>query len=1105
MRHERRVWMTVVRGLLALIVTIWGIAPAGGQPAPPPPGPAAPAGPPAATASAAAPASGDAPPSGSSGADEAAGLERTEAAIERTEEKTRQVRALIAGNLAASVDPGRLFDVPLDDDAAIAVELKRLEAVTAQGALGAAAAPPPASSATPTTQAAPARSETPPTAAPEAPPVLAPSAAPEESPSSAPPPSPPSSGSTVPPALWRAQLELDEARMAFLSLSEDKRRALLAAHAGKAAAAKAGAQKTEQKLSQAEDKKRVAQAAQERALEAASLAKSEASKLLQEERARLLGIKVRQADYEAKLIHEERSLDERSEATLAWRRRVADHIKARQEGSADAFATDALYSELRRSLRRARESLSAAIGSAREGPQDVPMPGPDRLDTAGAEIDTAEYDKLREEAVRAGNRLAEHARALKWRRAKVLLEQIESLNHERLELLPFLTPSRKSTLTSFSADGFDQALGELRQVTLVLRYHVSALTHWVTEIDSGLSAGARGFFATLGVVKVLALLIALGWWRRRADRVLGRLQRRAEIKRGEGLVGVYGPGALWVLRRIRSPLEWWAAIAFALRLSGPVVENLLEVRLFWLVASWTLGGATAVLFLDAMAARRPPRVRSEIDVAALRLRSLRVLGRVIVTFGLILALSAELVGKGTLYSWVLSTCWFAAIPIALLFVGWWRSVIFDRLEPRQRRSAFARWVVKNRTGYRSFFAAASGGVYLLGLGAVRLGRDYLSGLTIVRRVLAYLFRREITKQAEEAPQLSPLPAKYRETFAPSRQTDDIVVTAADEELEEVASRIDAEGGGVFAIVGERGSGKTTLIRRLLKSHPASKHVECPPGDPVEVRRALLAALDLEDGAGDEEIRDRLQAMPEDNALILDDAHRLVRHTIGGLVELDRMLALARDSSNVCTWVFAFDASVFQLVERARGTRPLFDSVIQMKPWSEEGIAWLLESRTEACGLKPRFDHLVKGSMDGDEQSRAELVARTKTSYYRLLWDYSGGNPAVALHFWSRSLGIDAAGTVRAGLFSAPPTLDLERLPDTAAFVLRAIVRLDPAGLGDIVESTRLTMDQVRDALRYASFRGYVVSDSEGRVAIDWTWFRAVTRVLQRKHFLQGGA
>jgi hypothetical protein len=193
------------------------------------------------------------------------------------------------------------------------------------------------------------------------------------------------------------------------------------------------------------------------------------------------------------------------------------------------------------------------------------------------------------------------------------------------------------------------------------------------------------------------------------------------------------------------------------------------------------------------------------------------------------------------------------------------------------------------------------------------------------------------------------------------------------------------------------------------------------------------------------------------------------------------------------------------LERARGSRPLFDDVIVLRPWSEESIVELLTSRNAEAELDPGFeDLLTELPPDADEIDRAEALQKTEASYYRLLWDYASGNPAVALHFWRGSLGLNNKGEGKVRLFNAPGVEELETLPDSAVFVLRAIVQLGSAGVPEICAATSLPERQVRDALRYGSVRGYFDIEDE-RYHINWIWFRAITRFLFRRHLIFSGA
>ena len=223
--------------------------------------------------------------------------------------------------------------------------------------------------------------------------------------------------------------------------------------------------------------------------------------------------------------------------------------------------------------------------------------------------------------------------------------------------------------------------------------------------------------------------------------------------------------------------------------------------------------------------------------------------------------------------------------------------------------------------------------------------------------------------------------------------------------------------------------------------------------------------------------------------------------MGGLDEFDALLGIARRSSRHMAWVFAFDETLWRFFERARGARPLFDEVIYLSPWREEGIARLLITRSKTAKITPSFDRLLEGlPKDADETDLQEANERAATGYYRLLWDYADGNPGVALHMWRSSLGRSEDGETMVKLFSAPDEYELDALPDNAVFVLRAVLQLERAMPDDLERATMLSPARVEDALRHGLARGYL-REAAGRYHITWAWYRPITRLLRRRHLL----
>lgn len=991
--------------------------------------------------------------------------------ISSMQNSTAQIRALLAGTLDPAVPPNSLFEVPLDDEPAIDVETRRLTAIVRQLSPEAdteSQTDSDSQKVTIDTDKSAAQAE-----------------------------------DTIEERLLAARLELDAARLTFYELSKPKRSEILSQHEQRRTAVDT----TRQSVNQAKARAQQAEIDQKIALEAALRARSEAARLVAEEQARLLGIAKEQAELESKLSEQRAALEQRAEVALGLRRRVkellADKVRV------DPDAADALYTELRTFLRATRMSLSSAMFEVISG-LDVPGPGPDQLVDLPAEVDRTADKALREKAVKTEHDLEAMFRTLRWDSASQLYDETRGLNDDRLVLLRALSPAKRAALTGFQSAGWDQALAEVTQVTLVMRYHALTAWHWLTETVRGESRSTWSYLAVLATAgKWILLLAAFFWWRRRANETLKNWRTKAleDARRRRAVNTGWIESVASFALRVRGPVEW---LILVLGLHAALPEgasNQLEVQLLLVVLVWTIGGAVAVSILDAFARQDAEgQGTSTDDAASLRLRSLRVVGRTVVAFGLILSLTARMVGSGTIYDWVLSTCWIASLPVGLLLVAWWRAKVFTRIEARRKKNSLEAWIISRQSGGASFIAAFVGGVYLVVRGVLRVVRAWVSRFDITRRALAYLFRRGLDKLATDRPRalLHPLSQELFAALGPETSTAQTVASGAEEQIERIVARIREKGGGVFAIVGERGLGKTTTVNGVAKALSDVDVVSCPIGgiDELSVELARIAKLaataDLLDSAA------VLDAKDKDSGLIIDDAHRLIRPVIGGLEGFDRLLEAARHHSANCTWVFALDEVVWRFFERARGSKPVFDDVVWLEPWREEEIVELLTVRTVAAGIEPNFEELLVGTeLQGDEIDRREALDRVRTGYYRLLWDYASGNPGVALHMWRKSLGMSQDDRVYVKFFHTPDARELEELPDSTAFVLRATIQLEAALPQDIAMASMLGAAQVENALRYGLVRGYF-SETAGRYKVTWAWYRAMTHYLRRRHLLAAG-
>jgi hypothetical protein len=972
--------------------------------------------------------------------------------------RVTQIRAFLDGTLDVDVSPQSLVDVPLSDEAAIQVEATRLRALlrSADGAAQSTPAPAPGAraAATATPDATRLREEL----------------------------------ETIDASAWARRLEVDRARLELYALAADRRAELMSAHAARQEAARPREGDEERRARQAEEER-------QQALATAKAARTEAERLVSEELARLIALEARVAAVRGGLRDAREQAALRRDGVLGWQRRGRDAIAS---GPATA---DATYDALQQALGSSRNDLGAALGTLSDKSTQIPTLDADGIINVPPDIATQHVRERRASVERAIADASRDEQDLRDERASMLLDELSALNHERLALLPHLSSDKRDAITGFTSAGWAQARAETRQLSLVLRYHLHVARTWVTSLRTGDSSAISIWTAAALTVPLLILTVAFVWGRRRSQALLTFIEARIDAtERTEGrLSPSVTRRVVRVLSRTHRSLESVAFFGVVMWLLPSGALALVEVQLVSAAVGWILAGALVVNLINALAAGSASALTNLGDDAAglLRLRSLRLVGRTVVAFTLVLILSAQLVDRGTIYSWVFSTCWFAAIPIFLLLVRWWRGTVFERLERGRKKTPLQAWILMNRSGWKSFLAAMIGALQLFGTGVFKTVRSWLSGFDVARRAHAYLFKRELERigEGQARAERAPLDGPALEHLHPERPFTRWIACPSDEVRDAIDGRIRQQRGGLVAVVGARGMGKSSLFRALAPQEREVIAIPCTSKTTLSDLRAATQALHARSAR-----QSPSNAPP--HVVLLDDAHALIKACIGGLALFDEVLALARAHGRGPTWVFALDAAVWPLLRRARDSQPLFDEVHTLAPWTERQIGALLADRCEGARISPTYEDLLEKLPPGsDELDRQDALEAKRTGYERMLWDHVGGNPALALEAWRASLARDASGVVHVCALQEPDLSALERLSSSSLFVLRTVLQLAPASIEAVAEATRLPPGLVLQDVRFGQAKGFF-SEHDGLVRVAWPWLRAVTRLLSRRHLLE---
>ncbi|TNF21474.1 MAG: ATP-binding protein, partial [Vibrionaceae bacterium] len=550
-------------------------------------------------------------------------------------------------------------------------------------------------------------------------------------------------------------------------------------------------------------------------------------------------------------------------------------------------------------------------------------------------------------------------------------------------------------------------------------------------------------------------------------------------------------------------IAWLIAITLSLQVLSAIksLQHLVYLEIFiW----WIWGGAIAVSLILEFTYRSSHT--SNKALIALRLSTIRRIVWTVIITGVVLQLSMRTLGKGTIYTWILTTMylWFLLMIISVLSL--WRERIFAVVEKTPDKPLWVMWAMgKKNTLLLRIPATLVAMVWLTLNGIERRLIAALSNYTFFSQALAYLFRIEAAKQTTNiAADQNYVRVRGDETFEyilPG-SFDSVLVDYASEEMKQLSRYLLTDSPAICVVTGERGVGTTTLLYKILNKVKNAEplYLSCPYSGYNELLSLLALSLGLDEDATEVQILAYLRKSEQTYLIAVDNAQRLVKPMVGGLSSLMRLTNLLRRSKKNHRVVMALEKSSWRFVDRARGERLLFDWVTVLPRWSEKQLAELLDSRINPDVEHPvSFDGLVVPKQWGQEESSDE--ERAKQGFYRILWHYSDGNPTVALRFFRRSLNRNKeTQQVVVRLFHTPESQELEKMPKPMLAVLRSIVQLEIASPEELSECTQLTVPEVIGIMRYFESRGYI-EWAEDKTRVSDHWYRTITNVLDRQHLL----
>jgi hypothetical protein len=784
------------------------------------------------------------------------------------------------------------------------------------------------------------------------------------------------------------------------------------------------------------------------------------------------------SDVEAQEVQQNAGADQSIEAESVnesvaetWRKRVDSLLEEIDRGFKTPDDADVLYGELSQQLRLYRKTLRLALRWARS-PTEVIDPSTLSADTRKQEQPITVED---------------------------VYTSMVSLYQTRILLLQAVSPELNAGITGHGEAGQVKFKGEMEYMLLYLGFHTMAIPQLGPQLLDNLVA--TPVLVLWELLKLVLAVILFRWWRQWAPKGLVGLRGRILQVRPRTKYSLRFARLVWYLQEVRAPLEWMLLLSVFIRVmatpSLAVIENFVHITLTALLFAWL-----AVRLINAFASRGVAGIAD--DSSGLRLRSLRLIAGWLLVLSLGLKLTETYTGEGTTYAMVWTLFEVLSVPVVILLLSWWRLEIIQRLEELPSLPGWVESTTQHRSILRRYVSTLLGALYLIFIALRQFGIRQLSKFESGREIVVTLISRELYREQEKkALVLNTRPISSELTEKLMGGEGQIAEKIFGKELKHLTELVEFGHGGIVAVRGERGIGKSLLLQRLAKKFDKKSIViKCSTQGFEGVKRAFAAKFSIPKNQLNASQLADLVNKHDIRFIAFDDLHLLARPKMNGVVELDRLsdfVAPLRSTLQV-SLIVTMIKPAFQYLRRLRGERALLADSIELPAWTLDQLTGFIEMRSRQAGIEPDFSE-IDIPYQYDDVEYDSLDERIRSGFYRILWNVSAGNPSVALRLWNDSLAETPGGRIVVQILPRVFVSDqMESASLPTLMILRVIVQSGITTAEDVAESLQLPANVIESGIRFALQCGWI-EESDGYYKVTWRWFRTINRVLTRQNLL----
>ncbi len=357
-----------------------------------------------------------------------------------------------------------------------------------------------------------------------------------------------------------------------------------------------------------------------------------------------------------------------------------------------------------------------------------------------------------------------------------------------------------------------------------------------------------------------------------------------------------------------------------------------------------------------------------------------------------------------------------------------------------------------------------------------------------------------------------LPRTYRELFDLDKQIKEELYVNASDNIRGAEKAYEAwkdDFPSSIAIIGEKGSGKTTLVNFLKeKVFPSEEILDIKVDFTCWKMEQVLSLLgnkfEVDQANRPEAIVNAILAKEGKMVVTLEGIQNLYLRNINGFDALEALWLIISETKSKVLWVASCSRYAWDFLNKMSGIETHFSHHFTVDKLSPIQIQDLIIKRHTESGFKLRFepDEQIRKSRNFKKRLNdpKELQAYLKEIYFEKLSDIAEGNASVASILWLRSITEIERRTL---IISPVQTINLDALEVNKAetlFALAAIVFHDTLKTAELCRVLNLSLSQSRVLMSRLKSRGLLLEE-EGGYFLNELVFRQLIRLLKKRNII----